>query len=85
MTSTWDKGRCLQNFLFQQPRIVLPAIRNPVHIHRVIAYLVQYKIPALYIQLVILVYRDIVLIEKRIALGAFPAGSAFPPETDASV
>ena len=61
----------LPAFLFQQPRIVLPAIHNPVHIHRVIANLIQYEIPVFYKQFVILVYRNIVLIEERIALGHF--------------
>ena len=67
----------MQNLLFQQPLIVLPAIHDPIHIYRVIANLVQYEIPVFYIQLVILVYRNIILIEERITLGHFLQGAHF--------
>ena len=47
-----------------QPLIILPAIHDPVHIYRIVLDLVQYKIPVFHIQLVILVYRNKVLVEK---------------------
>ena len=60
-----------------QPLIILPAIHDPVYIYRIVLDLVQYEIPVFHIQLVILVYRDIVLVEKRIALGHFLQESQF--------
>ena len=58
-----------------QPLIILPAIHDPVHIHRVVFNLIQNQIPILCIQLVILIGWHVVL--KGGSARSFPqSGSA---------
>ena len=65
----------LSAILSQQPLVVLPAIHDPVDIHRVVFNLIQNQIPILCIQLVILIGWHVVL--KGGSARSFPqSGSA---------
>ena len=65
----------LSAILSQQPLVLLPAIHDPVDIHRVVFNLIQNQIPILCIQLVILIGWHVVL--KGGSARSFPqSGSA---------